>query len=217
MGGLIGGLFQANAAKKAAQAQAAAAAKDLAFQKETRDLIFARMDPFYQPGIVAQNALSYELGLGDRPADYRGFETTPGYQFQLDEGNANINALAGAKGGLHSGATLQALQRYGQGLASQEYGTYLDRLTGVAANGQNAAGTTAGAATNAAAGVSNALTNIGNARASGTVGFANGLASGINNQIGMWQYQKGIGGGGMNGNAGIFNPLFGGKGLGGFV
>lgn len=306
MGGIIGGLFQASAAKKAANQQAAAAAQDLAFQRETRDLIFDRTDPFYQSGITAQNALNYELGLGNRPmiggaapqvetftetmsmgqptqgampyfgpgktgeearqrwqsgqgqglsmgqpasttryrvggqtfdtmdaaqayatanptggTEYRGFQATPGYQFALDQGNNNINALAGARGGLNSGRTLEALQNNGIGMANQEYGNYLNRLTGMAGSGQNAAGMQANAATNAASGVSNALSGIGNAQSAGTIGAANGIAGGINNQLALFRYQQGVAGnnnGGLNiGNSNFFNPLFGGKGLGGFV
>lgn len=295
MGGIVGGLFQANAAKKAANQQAAAAQRDLDFQRETRDLIFDRTDPFYQSGITAQNALNYELGLGNRPmiggaapqvetftdtmsmgqpaqsgampyfgpgrsgeearqrwqsqggnmlsapqgatryrvggqtfntmqdaqafaaanptggTEYRGFQATPGYQFALDQGNNNINALAGARGGLNSGRTLEALQNNGIGMANQEYGNYLNRLTGMAGSGQNAAGMQANAATNAASGVSNALSGIGNAQSAGTIGAANGIAGGINNQLALWQYQRGTGGsGGLNlGNA--FSGFLGGR------
>ena len=290
MGGIIGGLFQASAAKKAANQQAAAAAQDLAFQRETRDLIFDRTDPFYQSGITAQNALNYELGLGNRPViggsapqietfqdaapmgqaqgampyfgpgksgeearqrwqsqggnmlsapqgatryrvggqtfdtmqdaqafatanptggtEYRGFQATPGYQFALDQGNNNINALAGARGGLNSGRTLEALQNNGIGMANQEYGNYLNRLTGMAGSGQNAAGMQANAATNAASGVSNALSGIGNAQSAGTIGAANGIAGGINNQLALWQYQRGTGGGG---GLNLGGKLFGGN------
>lgn len=194
MGGIIGGIIGANASKKAAKQQAATADADRQFQIDTRDQIFRRLDPFYQPGIQAQNALSFEMGLGARPADYQGFQATPGYQFQMDQGTSAVNALAGARGGLDSGRTRQDLMTFGQGLANQEYGNYLSRLSGMASNGQNAAGTQANAATNAAAGVSNALGAIGNAQSAGTIGFANALTGGINNQIALNQYQRGIGG-----------------------
>lgn len=288
MGGIVGGLFQANAAKKAANQQAAAAQRDLDFQRETRDLIFDRTDPFYQSGITAQNALNYELGLGNRPmiggaapqvetfqdaapmgqaqgampyfgpgrsgeearqrwqsqggnmlsapqgatryrvggqtfdtmdaaqayakanptgaTAYQGFQASPGYRFAFDQGTAAVNALAGAKGGLNSGRTMQDLNTFGQGIANQEYGNYLNRLTGLAGSGQNAAGMQANAATNAASGVSNALSGIGNAQSAGTIGAANGIAGGINNQLALFQYQRGVSGnrGGLNIGGGLF-------------
>jgi hypothetical protein len=297
IGSVAGGLLQSNAANKAAGQQAASAREDLEFQKETRDLVFDRLDPFYQPGVAAQNALAFEMGLGERPmvggtplaiktfqtttpgtpggvgspyqqagagsipgresgdwsrppqqtaatgpttttgykiggktfatleeaqayananktgaTAYGGFQQTPGYQFQLEQGQGSVNALAGARGGLNSGATLQALSQFNQGLANQEYGNYLSRLMGMAGSGQNAAGGMASAAQNTASGVSNALSGIGNAQSAGTIGAANGIANGINNGIGMWNYQRAMGpqtGGGLM--IGGSNSLFGGN------
>ncbi len=61
-----------------------------------------------------------------------GFETDPGYQFRLSEGNKNIMQSAAARGGRMGGDTLKALQSYGQDLASQEYGNYANRQIGMA-------------------------------------------------------------------------------------
>lgn len=49
-------------------------------------------------------------------------ETAPGYQFRLAEGERAIRRSASAGSGVHSGATLKALQEHGQGVASEEYG-----------------------------------------------------------------------------------------------
>lgn len=62
-----GALLQGSASKKAAKAQAAAGQQDLAYQRETRDLIFNRLDPYYKGGTDAQAAYDFELGLRDRP------------------------------------------------------------------------------------------------------------------------------------------------------
>jgi len=56
-------------------------------------------------------------------------ENTPGYQFQMDQGNQAINRSAAAKGMSNSGGVLAELAKYGQGLASQEYGNTLGRLS----------------------------------------------------------------------------------------
>lgn len=274
------GIMGASSAKKAAAAQERAAQQDLAFQRETRDLILERMDPFYQPGITAQNALSFELGLGARPmvggtapqietftetmsmgqpagggvrsvpgvpanmlypgrngeerrradearaaaqpqsvtryrvggnvfntleeaqawaranpqggTEYQGFQATPGYQFQMDQGTAAVNALAGARGGLDSGRTRQDLLTFGQGLANQEYNTYVDRLTNMAGVGYNAAAAQGTAATNAASGVSNALAGIGNAQSAGAIGQGQAWQDMFGNLAGLNQYQRNV-------------------------
>lgn len=124
---------------------------------------------------------------------YGGFTATPGYQFRLDSGNDSINALAGARGGLNSGATMKALADYNQGMASEEYGNYLSRLAGLTDMGQSAAAGTASANNAFATGGSNALANKGNAAAAGAAGVGNALQSGLSTGLSFWQYQKGLG------------------------
>jgi|JI10StandDraft_1071094.scaffolds.fasta_scaffold15083_6 hypothetical protein len=270
--GVVGGLSQASAAKKASKAQQAAASQDLAFQKETRDLTRADLSPFKTAGTNALSAYNYLLGLGNAPTiggtpsaietiggaqpgtqpgqsvgrvnalggsvngrdspnpyasnqpveqaeptryrvngqifnsmaeaqayaaanptggtQYAGLETTPGYKFQFDQGTAGVNALAGAKGGLNSGATLQALNDYGQGMAQQYRDSYLNRLAGLSDMGVSAASMQGNANANAAAGVSNALSGIGNAKAAGAIGVGNAFSGMANNLLGTFQYQK---------------------------
>ena len=45
----------------------------------------------------------------------------PGYQWRLEQGNKAVERSAAAGGMLQSGKTLKGLQRWSQGLASQEY------------------------------------------------------------------------------------------------
>jgi len=45
----------------------------------------------------------------------------PPCQFRLAEGQKAIERSAAARGILNSGSTRKALERYGQGMASQEY------------------------------------------------------------------------------------------------
>lgn len=192
-GAAIGGVAQASAAKKAANAQTQAADASIAEQRRAFDITQANLDPFRQAGNTANAAMMFELGLGARPEGYAGFQATPGYQFQLDQGNRSINALAGARGGLNSGRTLQALADYNQGLASQEYGNFYNRLAGLQGIGANAAAGVGSAAQTTAGNVSNSLADAGNARAAGAIGGANALSGAINNGIGIWSYQQGLG------------------------
>jgi hypothetical protein len=124
--------------------------------------------------------------------EYQGFQATPGYQFQFDQGTAAVNALAGARGGLNSGRTMQDLTKFGQGLANQEYGNYLSRLGGLSDTGMNAAAMQGTASSNAAAGMSNALANRGNAQAAGAIGVGNALNTGIGNTLGILNYQQSL-------------------------
>ena len=116
----------------------------------------------------------------------------PGYQFRLQSGNNSINALAGAKGGLNSGRTMQALSDYNQGMASQEFGNVYSRLGGMTDMGMSAAQMSGQASQNAAAGVSNALAARGNAQSAGAMGVGNAIQGGISNGLSVWQYQKGL-------------------------
>ena len=121
---------------------------------------------------------------------YGGFQQSPGYQFQLQQGLGAIDSSAASRGNLFSGATMKAAQAYGQGLANQDYGNYLNRLGGMAASGQNAAGNLATAGANYATGAGNALASAGNAQAAGYIGVGNSIQNGIGNVLGVMNYQQ---------------------------
>lgn len=116
---------------------------------------------------------------GQGLSDYKGFTGTPGYQFQLDEGAQAVDRSAAARGGLFSGATMKASQRFGQGVAAQEYGNYLARLGGLAGAGSSATAGTAAAGASSASQQGNALMQAGNARASGYQAIGQGVQTGI--------------------------------------
>lgn len=142
--------------------------------------------------------------------EYQGMQETDAYKFRVSEGVNAIDAGAAARGGLYSGKTMQDLQTYGQGQADQFENNYYSRISGGAAQGQAAAAQTAQAGQNYATANSNALSNIGNAQAAGAIGVGNALQSGLNNGIGLYQYQKSLNGTG--GGSGGGNWLFGGGG-----
>ena len=217
-----GALVQASAARRAARSQEQAANNDIAFQKETRDLIRGDLATYRTGGVAAQNALDYEMGLGAKPDGYGGYTKTPGYDFRLQQGQDSLQAGAAARGGLYSGAAMRDLLKYGQDYGSAEYGNYLSRLGARADTGMSAAQMSGQASQQAAAGVSNALGNIGNARAAGAIGVGNAITGGIQNGLGVWNYQRQMNAAngvpsGVNGNGNWANVLFGGRGIGGFV
>lgn len=92
------------------------------------------------------NAIAAMLGLGgDNSAAFNNFKNSTGYNFLLDSGISAIKGGNASQGLFNSGATGQALTRYGQNLASTTYGDYMDRLLGLGQLGLGAANTVAGA------------------------------------------------------------------------
>lgn len=188
----VGALSQASSARTAANSQRDAANQQIAIQRD----VWNAMQPFVSQGTTANRALAYESGIGSKPRGYAGYTKSPSYQFQLDQGQGAINALAGAQGGLVSGKTLQDLGKFNQGLASQDYGNFISRLQGLSGTGVNALGGQSGVASN----IGEAYGNIGNARAAGAIGTSNALNTGINNYLGLQAYQKNLAGQGTGSN-----------------
>ena len=115
--------------------------------------------------------------------DYSAFFKSPGYEFRQEEGVRAIDRSASARGQLMSGGTLRELARYGQGLASSEFGNYANRLAslaGVPPTGGNVSGAAAGAVAGSAAGIAQTTLAGGTARASGIAAQGNIIGQGIN-------------------------------------
>lgn len=85
-----------------------------------------------------QNALGLNGATGNAAAT-SAFQSSPGYQFQLGQGLQALDRSAAAKGLLGSGNALTAAEQYGQGLANQDYGNWLGRLSGLGSQGLQAA------------------------------------------------------------------------------
>lgn len=117
------------------------------------------------------------------------FRNTPGYQFGLQTGFDQVQASAAARGGLYSGATMKALQKFGNDYADQQgYTPYMNRLASLAGMGQTVNAQNAQLGMNYANQAGSNLLSAGNARASGLLGQAqaqSNLASNIAG-IGGW-------------------------------
>lgn len=203
LGGIISGLMGSSAAHSAANTQARSAQDQLNFAKEVygdQQELFA---PYRESGVYGNQAYNSLLGLGAAPEGFGGYEASPGYQWQMDQGRDAAQSAAYARGGGMSGATLQGLNQFGQGLANQDFQQYLNRLQGVAQQGQAAAAGQSGAAGNYATNGLNAIGSMGDARAAGTIGGFNAFAGGLNNAIAGLGYMGGGSGGGTGG--GIFD------------
>ncbi len=92
-----------------------------------------------QGGMMADAVRDYELGYGDKPAGYSGFQGTPGYQFRVNEMQDALEGSAAASGNLFSGATLEALQNQRNGLADQSWNGFMGLLGQRGMEGQQAA------------------------------------------------------------------------------
>jgi hypothetical protein len=121
----------------------------------------------------------------DQPTGMDVFFASPDYQFNLAEGQKAIDRSAAARGGLLSGRAVKEGTRYASGLASREYASFVDRLMQQAGLGSTGIGAATSAALSTGSNVSNAITNAGNARASGylNTGMAvnNAVQGGISN------------------------------------
>ena len=199
-GAVVGSsLIGSRAAGKAADTQAAASdrAADLQYQ-QFREAT-ALQEPWRQAG---QRALTKLEGVVDyTPFSYNAFTADPGYAFRLAEGQKALERSAAARGGLMSGATGKALTRYGQEMGSQEYTNAFNRyqteraarlqpLQSLAGVGQTSAQQIGQAGMNMAGNVGEALTSGAAARASGYVGGANALTSGLGTYLNYNQGQN---------------------------
>ncbi len=110
-----------------------------------------------------------------------GFQKTPGYEFQVSEGRKGVTNSLSALGMKNSGLALKSLEKYGQGVANQEYGTYLNRLASMAGMGQTQTNQTNALTSNAASAIGQTYQDAGAARASGYIGSANAWGNAIAN------------------------------------
>lgn len=115
-----------------------------------------------------------------------GFKATPGYEFVRSEGQRGLERSAAARGGAFSGNALRALDTFNNGLASQEYNNYYNRLAALSGTGQTASTNTAELGANAASRIGGYLQDSGMARASGIAGSANAWGQTINSLGGIF-------------------------------
>jgi hypothetical protein len=208
---VVSSAIGSQAAGKAAGTQAAASDRAAQLQYEQYQDTVKRQKPFYDVGV---NALP-ELVQASKytPFGMDQFQADPGYAFRLSEGQKALERSAAARGGLLSGGTGKALQRFGQEMGSQEYTNAFNRyqaerqarlgpLQSLTGMGQTTAQQLGTAGQNMATNVGDAMGSAAAARASGYVGQANALTGGLNTYLNYSQGQNYLnalrGGGGSN-------------------
>lgn len=142
----IGAYLSNQQAKKQQRAYNDIFSQQQAFLEQQQSLF----KPYIQGGQAAMNPLQALItGQGQNGEQLSSaqrlgyFQQSPGYQFRLEEGQNRLNALAAARGRLFSGEQMKESERFGQGLASEEYGNYINQLSGLANTGLSAANSSA--------------------------------------------------------------------------
>ena len=192
-GGVASSLIQSGNAGKAG----AAAQRNLQMilpQMQTNYVnTLAQYQPYTEAGQQGLTATQDLLGLNGPDAAKTAmdrFQTSPGYQWQLEQGLRGIDAGAASKGILRSGATIKAEETYGQGLANQDFTNYYNRLYNLSGQGLTAAGGVATANQNLisneegnATSQNTAITNTANAQNSATGNLFSGLGNTVNSLL----------------------------------
>jgi hypothetical protein len=178
----------AMSARKAGKAQERSARDSIAFQKESRDIARADLEPFKAFGESQINPLK-DL-LDNKGDSIRGNETFQVASEVLSDDIAGRNA---ARGKLGSGETLNDLFRENALLGESLFNSDFNRRFNALNLGQASAAGQANTAVTTGANVGETLLQKGNAEAAGKVGQANAISSGVNNLISL------------AGTAGLFN------------
>jgi hypothetical protein len=135
LGNIIGGVINANSAHEAAAAQMGYANKAMDAVNAGYGKAAAAQQPYQQAGQqglaqLSQGVASNAYSTDPSQFQYQQYQATPfnaaditndqGYQFRMQQGTDAVQNIAAARGTGLSGATLKALNRYGQGFASEE-------------------------------------------------------------------------------------------------
>jgi len=181
--------YGAHQAGEAADAQSDAARRAGQLTQRQFEQTRSDLQPYRTVGDQALGRISRTLGLGGADPDMSEFQADPGYQFRLSEGNQALDRSAAGRGMLLSGAQIKAAQRYNQGMASQEFGNWFNRLYGLSNMGQNAAVQTGQFGANAAAQQGNYLMAGANAQAQGIADQTNFITNGLGGLANLYGQQ----------------------------
>ncbi len=102
----------------------------------------ATYQPFVDSGTTATTRSADLLGLNGADASTNAlanFQASPGFGYAMSEGLKGVDHAAASNGLLRSGATLKAEQTLGTNLANQDFGNYMQRLSGMSGIGLDAA------------------------------------------------------------------------------
>ena len=178
------GILSSNATSKAASDANAT-------QRQALEVTRADLAPWTTAGGQALTGVQDAAGLNGQPgydAAMSAFHTSPGYQFQLDQGLRATDAGAAAQGLGRSGAVLKAEQTFGTGLADKSFQEYYNRLFDLSKLGESAATGSATATQNTGTGIAQTDLSQGSADASIYSNDAKGIGNTVNSYLNADRY-----------------------------
>ena len=210
-GGLLGSAaLSSNAAKNAGKTVANATDRAADLQNQQFEKLLQLQKPGYNRGEAAAGVYSSALGIpsmtGSNVPGRVGqaqpvsmtqqsiadqVMQTPGYQAQLDQGLKSIDRAAPLTGGMYSGRRMKALNDYGQNTFGSFYDNWMNRVGGVAGQGQQVAQNVGQAGMQNAQNVGGLMVQGANARAQGSLNSAAAWTGALNTGLGMVGGAKG--------------------------
>jgi hypothetical protein len=200
LGGGSSGGFDANAYLQANPDVAAEAARN---RNEFSPEEYARFhfDTFGRGegrsgGVPAQSAGGAKAAADEA---FNAFRNSTGYQFRVGEGERGVNAGFAGRGMLQSGAALKEMERFRQGIASQEFGNYANLLDNQQRIGVNAMNGLVNNNNNTANAVIGNNDSAGQARANAQLATGAAIGNGLSSIVNAFGMSRGSSyGGGSN-------------------
>jgi hypothetical protein len=192
---------------QAAAAQQANSTLQNTANAATNDFSTNYFNPYSTTGQNANTMYANALGLNGpsgNAAATGAFQTSPGYNFALQQGTQALDRSAAGSGNFGSGNAAIALQNYGQGMANQQYGNWLSNLNGLNSQGLQAAAGQTGVEQSLA----NIQTGLGQNQANVITGTTNNAANAITQGANADMTAN------NQGQSNIFSALLGGANLG---
>lgn len=200
--GVIGAGASIWGASKAADAQISAADKAAAIQQQQYGQTRTDLAPYREAGVNATDQLNKRLTELTTPItmDQATLENTPGYQFNLRQGQRAVTNSAAARGLASSGAALKGAATFATGLADSTYQNQFNnantnqtnaytRLKGLIDIGENAGAQTGVLGEKAAYNTGAAVTAAGNAQAAADNKIGSAVSTAANNAGGYAAYR----------------------------
>jgi hypothetical protein len=204
--GALGAAGSIYGATTAASAQKDAAAQATAAQLQMFNQAKALAQPFVDFGSSALSPLSKLITPG--PDQTAALEQTPGYQFNLSQGEKGITNQATMTG--LSGNALRAGSTFASGLASSTWSDVVNKLMSAAGLGQSAAAGVGGNAITTGGQIGANITGAGNAQAGANIATGNAIG-GIGNNLSSLLTLNALSGGKLGASTGGLWAPFGGS------
>lgn len=186
---IFGASQQASANDRATDAQVQSNKDNIKSQEKIFADQKAALAPWQTMGLDALKRI--QTGIKDGSFDLSRFGMSdlikdPGYQFRLQEGTNALETAAAARGKFISGDQVNALQGFGQQMASQEFGAAFGRAAGERDTRFNILSDMANRGYGAATALSGVTGQFGDRLASSNANMGNALAQGAINSGNIW-------------------------------